>query len=156
MQHSTVLECCSISSSWWLSLNDASSVAARQLGWGRWVVICRLRLHKSLVYDDHSAYDLWSAERQPVKTATRKHVARPPWLLCQFSYLISYWPRSADLNLQHTLIKDSSLPSPAGLVTSGECRGSKELIHHIIFKYYIIICQFAFSFFQPFNFYDMA
>lgn len=133
MQHSTVLECCSISSLWWLPLNDASSVAARQLGWGRWVLICRLRLHKSPVYDDHSAYDLWSAERQPVKTATRKHVARPPWLLCQFSYLISYWPRSAELNLQQTLIRDSSLPSPADLVTSDECRGSKELIHHVIF-----------------------
>lgn len=30
-------------------------------GGGRWV-ICRLGPHKSLLYDEHSAYDLWSTE----------------------------------------------------------------------------------------------
>lgn len=83
-----------------------------------WVVICSLRLYKSLLYDDHSAYDLWSTERLPVKTATHKHVAWPPWLRCQFSYLIGYWAKSAELYLQQTLVEDGSLAAPAGLLTS--------------------------------------
>lgn len=72
-------------------------------------VICRLRPYKSLVLDEHSAYELWSWEWRPVKAAARKHVAWTPWLCCPFSYFISYEPRSAELYLQQVLVKDGQI-----------------------------------------------
>lgn len=92
-------------------------------------VICRLRPYKSPLNDEHSTYDLWGPQRRPVKTATRKHVAQPPWRRCQFSYLIAYWARSAEFHLLRDLVKSSS-SSAAAAAARGE--SSVSLFIHIV------------------------